>query len=397
VNWVYHKNTSTLFITGSGEMNEYDSIYDTPWYPYNSLILSIEIGSNVTKINTDAFSECDRLRFISVDEGSLYFKSVEGVLFDAGLQTLIRYPPKKDGLVYEIPASVLSIEDGAFSRCKYLTSITIPDSVVGIGKKAFYECTDVVSLEIPASVTLIEDYAFSRCLKLSAVWYYGENDPGKLSRDVFADCPYLLFVRVTGAFTDNEMCNMNVISDSPSSSSEDSSSSFDDSSSIKNSSEQSQSSSISGDSSFISESMKNVTSSSEDLNSEQSKTSSYNPTSVDPSSGVESSSHSSLSDSNSNTEPISEESSWESFSDVSSSSDDSNSQPEEPSRVSSSSFDSEGSDSQKSSSLEADSAHSTMPQDEFIPMILDAGLNNQPGAVFSIFCLVLIALLTDLA
>ena len=56
---------------------------------------------------------------------------------------------------------VTSIGDSAFSWCKSLTSITIPDSVTSIGEYAFSSCTSLTSITIPDSVTSIGDYAFS--------------------------------------------------------------------------------------------------------------------------------------------------------------------------------------------------------------------------------------------
>ena len=55
----------------------------------------------------------------------------------------------------EIPNSVTKISDGAFSNCSGLTSITIPNSVTTIGNTAFYYCSGLKSVEIPNSVTSI--------------------------------------------------------------------------------------------------------------------------------------------------------------------------------------------------------------------------------------------------
>ena len=54
------------------------------------------------------------------------------------------------------------IGDFAFSGCK-LTSITIPNSVTSIGKKAFLHCSDLEDIVIPNSVAYIGESAFANC------------------------------------------------------------------------------------------------------------------------------------------------------------------------------------------------------------------------------------------
>ncbi|MBQ9543526.1 MAG: leucine-rich repeat domain-containing protein, partial [Clostridia bacterium] len=55
----------------------------------------------------------------------------------------------------------------AFSRCSGLTSVTIPDSVTGIGRCAFSGCSGLTSVTIPDGVTSIGDGAFSGCDNLT--------------------------------------------------------------------------------------------------------------------------------------------------------------------------------------------------------------------------------------
>ena len=59
--------------------------------------------------------------------------------------------------------TVTSIESAAFSECKNITSVTIPNTVKRIGPGAFYECANLKSINIPESVTDIGSIAFVRC------------------------------------------------------------------------------------------------------------------------------------------------------------------------------------------------------------------------------------------
>uniref|UniRef100_UPI004028F31B leucine-rich repeat domain-containing protein n=1 Tax=Prevotella sp. TaxID=59823 RepID=UPI004028F31B len=51
-----------------------------------------------------------------------------------------------------IPNSVTTIGNGAFSRCSSLISINIPNSVTTIGRGAFSRCNSLTSITIPNSV-----------------------------------------------------------------------------------------------------------------------------------------------------------------------------------------------------------------------------------------------------
>lgn len=58
---------------------------------------------------------------------------------------------------------VTRIGDSAFSKCKNLTSVIIPNTVTSIGSEAFLLCDNLISVTIPQSLTSIGDFAFVGC------------------------------------------------------------------------------------------------------------------------------------------------------------------------------------------------------------------------------------------
>jgi len=128
---------------------------------------SITIPSSVTSIGDSAFS--GSFTNITVDSRNPAYASIDGVLFDKNIRTIISYPSGKTARTYTIPSSVTSIGNRAFTICSSLTNITIPSSVTSIGRLAFYYCSSLTSVTIPSSVRVIDDWAFEGCSSLTSI------------------------------------------------------------------------------------------------------------------------------------------------------------------------------------------------------------------------------------
>ena len=96
--------------------------------------------------------------------------------FNTNTVTLIGYDGPDSALV--IPTNVYgktvtNIGTGAFYRCSWLTSVTIPESVKSVGPGAFYSCPSLTSVTISGSVTNIGNAAFQYCPVLTGVYLKG--------------------------------------------------------------------------------------------------------------------------------------------------------------------------------------------------------------------------------
>jgi len=110
-------------------------------------LAGITIPASVGSIGDHAFDSCTSLARIAVDEANTNYKSLDGVLFDKGVTTLVAYPAGRDGGC-AIPAGVTSIGDYAFSGCSGLSSLEIPDGVESIGLYAFQGCSSLATVKI---------------------------------------------------------------------------------------------------------------------------------------------------------------------------------------------------------------------------------------------------------
>ena len=116
----------------------------------------ITFDGDVTTIGDYAFSGCRRLTSVTIPDSV----TTIGERAFSGCWSLTSVT---------IPDSVTAIGEGAFAGCDSLTSVTIPDSVTTIGDEAFYWCDSLTSVTIPDSVTSIGKGAFSRCSSLTSI------------------------------------------------------------------------------------------------------------------------------------------------------------------------------------------------------------------------------------
>jgi uncharacterized protein YjdB len=132
-----------------------DILRGEPKYVYLDLS-----GSTMTTIPDEAFYNCYRLTRITIPNSVI---SIGERAFTASSS----YYPRLNTLT--IGNSVTSIGKQAFDSCAYLTSVTIPNSVKNIGVEAFDGCTRLVNLTIGNGVTSIGNEAFSACTSLTSV------------------------------------------------------------------------------------------------------------------------------------------------------------------------------------------------------------------------------------
>ena len=163
-----HAFHNCIFFKSINIPNSVTSIGDWAFADCSSL-QSIDIPDGITSIGDNAFFYCDSLTSIEVSENNTHYTSIDGVLFDKHLTTIIRYPSGKGDEQYEIPNGITSIGNTAFFDCICLKSVNIPDSVTTIGQYAFDSCESLTSINIPNSVTSIGDCAFADCSSLQSI------------------------------------------------------------------------------------------------------------------------------------------------------------------------------------------------------------------------------------
>ena len=133
----------TLTISGTGAMKNYGKAdadtADTPWKDYKNDIKKIVIEKEITSIGTNNFAFLPNLENITFEENSQLKIIGRQAFSNSGFTNIT------------IPASVTTIEEGAFVDCSGLTSITLPSSVISIENRAFFYCTNLTTVTMEGS------------------------------------------------------------------------------------------------------------------------------------------------------------------------------------------------------------------------------------------------------
>ncbi|MDE6654188.1 MAG: leucine-rich repeat domain-containing protein [Muribaculaceae bacterium] len=164
---------------------------------YMTNISLIEIPSSVEKIGFRAFGYCTKLKEICINENNSSYCSVDGVLYDKKKTKLIQVPGARNGS-FTIPESICDIT-GAFEGCEYITSVTLPNSIQGIGDFAFRYC-GLNTIEIPSSVTKIGNHAFEHCDFLTTITL--PESITEIGSSAFEHCDYLTTITLPESITE---------------------------------------------------------------------------------------------------------------------------------------------------------------------------------------------------
>ena len=164
--------------------------YDGVTYPVTTIghsafegcsgMTSITIGSSVTSILERAFYGCYNLDRVNITDLAAWCK-IDFVYFDEEFQSFVR-PDDTSPFVYAnhlylngeevkdlvIPATVTSINNGAFYCCEGLTSVYFPSSVTTIGVQAFAGCKGLADVTFSNSISFGLQ-AFEGCSNLTSL------------------------------------------------------------------------------------------------------------------------------------------------------------------------------------------------------------------------------------
>lgn len=226
--WSFDSSTGTLTISGSGAMEDYEYGNEFPWMDYRNSIQTIVIGDQITQIGRNAFpwTACSTIQFgKSVRSiGAEAFSGCRNLNGDLTLPDSVQIVGDSAFAGCTGLTGTLTLGNGlqtigfnAFYNCPFSGDLVIPDSVTMIGIQAFYcrpyclpetqgtltlgknlrtigafafcESRYTGSLTIPDSVVEIGERAFYQCENLNGTLTLGKN-LRTIGKEAFSGCAF---------------------------------------------------------------------------------------------------------------------------------------------------------------------------------------------------------------
>ncbi len=160
--WTYSESDKTLTITGSGDMNDWYSQSQLPWYIYIDEIETFVVKKGATSIGSHAMYQCETLKKVIVEEGVQ--KIGNSAFYSCTALTEIA-----------LGEGLISIDTNAFAYCRGLTEVILPQGLETIGSVSFNNCTYLKNITLPSSVTQIYTSAFANCMYLENIYFTGNT------------------------------------------------------------------------------------------------------------------------------------------------------------------------------------------------------------------------------
>jgi hypothetical protein len=139
-------------------------------FSYCDALTQVHLGKNVTEIGEMAFFDCPAITAYSVDpENPVCFADERGVLVCDGV--LVAAPKNLSG-EYRTPKGVSAIGKYAFYECKELVSVILGKDVTFVGSDSFDYCRNLTTMSIPKNISFEYDN-FDGCKSMKDVYYRG--------------------------------------------------------------------------------------------------------------------------------------------------------------------------------------------------------------------------------
>lgn len=170
--------TPTIIKYFDGEVKIYENLTKIGSYIVENkkLVSGVKIGNSVKEISEAAFCGCSNAKYITIPDSVI---SIGKRCFE--------FCQKIKSI--ELPIHTKIIKVRAFSYCENLNTIILPDDLETISSGILGYCRHIKQLTIPNSVKYIEGYAFFGCASLNKIICLSETSPTFQGFMIFYNMP----------------------------------------------------------------------------------------------------------------------------------------------------------------------------------------------------------------
>ena len=154
-------------------------------------VVRMEIPEGITGMSTSRFESSTSILSVKVpttltgELGSATFKNCSNLTTVENLENTT---------ITSLSVSNIWNRGGVFSGCTSLTSVSLPSTIIAIGKWSFTDCTNLQAVNIPtdAKITFVGEWAFEKAKSLTS--FYCSSTLETLETGVFVGCTSLTTV-----------------------------------------------------------------------------------------------------------------------------------------------------------------------------------------------------------
>lgn len=169
----------------------------------------LDLPASVTNLIAASFSYCDSLTEIKINQNSLNYCDVDGVVYNKAKTMILICPSGLTSIT--LLESTVAIGEQSFYGCGRLTEVRMNDDIERISRGAFYDCGSIEMVRIPGKIKFIGMLAFDSCAKLKKVLYCSNKHCDNHEDDPFPTFPEIWVFYDYTSPDNNRFCRHEVI------------------------------------------------------------------------------------------------------------------------------------------------------------------------------------------
>ncbi len=183
-----HKLTEVLYSAGIPVLS-YLTYIPENYNSYDVKLITVNIPKNIKYVADYAYFRCKNLRALDFEKDSQCVLIQDSAFAECSMLSSIRFA---EGLK--------TIEPYAFSECRSLNTVVLPNSLCDLMSKAFLGCANLTRVYTGLNLESIDNDAFNSCRKLEYIKI--DNPKIHLGERVFIGCDNLSTIDFNGSKLD---------------------------------------------------------------------------------------------------------------------------------------------------------------------------------------------------